>query len=115
MPQPFQGVHDRDDKRTGADPACRYRLGRNHTTREESIGKPEMADPQAASTQASAGLTNQKLGAAASDINHQQLLIKHWQRLENTQVYESGLFRPRDHIDGHASLRRPFDEDMAIV
>ncbi|CAB4635907.1 unannotated protein [freshwater metagenome] len=85
-------------------------------TSEEPAGKANRAKFQASRSKSLTLLAHQNFRAAPTDIDNNKSLIKHWHRLQHTNVNKSGLFDPSDHIDNHACfVTSAVNKDVGVL
>ena len=88
----------------------------DYATREEPVSQSNGSKLRAVGRSDLAALPHQELGAAATDVNNEDLLVEHGQSLKNAEVDEPRLFNARDHIDVHAGLITcSFDKRLTVV
>ena len=83
---------------------------------EEATSETNCSKFETAGSQRFTLLANENFRAAAADIDNNKSLIKHWHRLQHTNVNKSGLFDPSDHIDNHACfVTSAVNKDIGVL
>ena len=83
---------------------------------EEALAHPDGADLEAAGVEHLAAEADDELGRAAADVDDEDALVEHRNRLEDTEVDEARLLDARDHLDAHPRfLAGALEEFGAVV